>query len=100
MLFLNLQRKDRRWRITKRTIDYEVGIFSQARRVAAARRVERIELRQSFMDRLLGIATIHLLTTDADAEPGRGLPASREIFDRLKEPANLARQQRVVGVVE
>jgi len=30
----------------------------------------------------------------------RGLPASREIFDKLKDAAELARQQRVVGMVE
>jgi hypothetical protein len=54
------------------------------------------------MERLLGIATIHVLTTDhADAELMiRGLPASREIFERLKDACDLARQQRVVGVVE
>ena len=97
-----MQRKGRRWRITNRTIDYEVGVFSKRVETLQLWRVKHIDFRQSFMERLLGIATIHVLTNDlADAELCiRGLPASREIFDRLKDACNLARQQRVVGVVE
>jgi hypothetical protein len=51
---------------------------------------------------MLGIATIHVHTTDGDEPELRieGLPASREIFDRLKDATDLARQQRVVGVVQ
>jgi uncharacterized membrane protein YdbT with pleckstrin-like domain len=99
---LNLRRKGRRYRITNRTIDYESGVFSRRVETLQLWRVQDLDFRQSFLERLLGIATIHVFTTDrTDPELSiRGLPASREIFDRLKDACDLARQQRVVGVVE
>jgi membrane protein YdbS with pleckstrin-like domain len=102
MLFLNLHRKNKRYRITDRTIDYEVGILSKRVETLQLWRVQDIEFRQSFMHRLLGIATIHLITKDLMSPELslRGLPASREIFDRLKDACDLSRQQRVIGVVE
>jgi membrane protein YdbS with pleckstrin-like domain len=102
MLVLNLRRKSRRYRITTRTIDYEIGVFSRRVETLQLWRVKDLDFRQSFLERLLGIATITVFTHDlTDPEVHiRGLPASREIFDRLKDACDLARQQRVVGVVE
>jgi membrane protein YdbS with pleckstrin-like domain len=102
MLFLNLRRKSRRYRLTDRTIDYEVGILSKRVETMQLWRVQDLDFRQSVLERMLGVATIHIMTKDA-TDPVielRGLPASREIFDRLKDACDLARQQRVVGVVE
>ena len=102
MLVLNLRRKARRYRITDRTIDYEVGVFSKRLETMQLWRVHDLDFRQSFLDRLLGIATIHVFAKDV-TDPEivlRGLPASREIFDRLKDACDIARQQRVIGVVE
>jgi len=102
MLVLNLRRKALRWRITSRTIDYEVGVFSKRVETLQLWRVQHVDFRQSFRERMLGIAAIHVFTTDR-LEPEltiRGLPASRELFDRLKDACDLTRQQRVVGVVE
>jgi membrane protein YdbS with pleckstrin-like domain len=102
MFFLNLRRKSRRYRLTDRTIDYEVGILSRRVETLQLWRVQDIDFRQSVLERLLGIATIHIMTKDV-TDPVielRGLPASREIFDRLKDACDLARQQRVVGVVD
>jgi membrane protein YdbS with pleckstrin-like domain len=95
-------RKSRRYRITNRTIDYEVGVLSKRVETLQLWRVQDLDFRQSVWERLLGIATIHIFTRDVtDPEVVlRGLPASREIFDRLKDACDLARQQRVVGVVE
>ena len=102
MVVLNTTRKNRRYKITSRTIDYEVGTFSRRIETLQLWRVQDIDFRQSFLQRLLGIATIHVFTTDkTDPEILMvGLPASREIFERLKDAADLARQQRVVGIVE
>jgi membrane protein YdbS with pleckstrin-like domain len=102
MGILNLKRKGRRYRITTRTIDYEVGVLSRKVETMQLWRVKDLDFRQSFLERLLGIATIRVFTHDlTDPEVFiRGLPASREIFDRLKDACDLARQQRVVGVVE
>ena len=102
LVFLNLRRKGRRYRLTDRTIDYEVGILSKRVETLQLWRVQDLDFRQSVLERMLGIATIHVMTKDV-TDPEivlRGLPASREIFDRLKDACDLARQQRVVGVVE
>jgi uncharacterized membrane protein YdbT with pleckstrin-like domain len=102
MGILNMRRKSRRYRITTRTIDYEAGVLSRRVETLQLWRVKDIELRQTFVERLLGVATIHVYTHD-QTDPSlfiRGLPASREIFDHLKDACDLARQQRVIGVVE
>jgi membrane protein YdbS with pleckstrin-like domain len=101
MLVLNLRRKARRYRITNRSIDYEVGVFSKRVESFPLWRILDVELRQSFTDRMLGISTINLLTKD-NVTPQlvmRGLPASRELFDRLRDACEAARRQRVVEVV-
>jgi uncharacterized membrane protein YdbT with pleckstrin-like domain len=98
---LNTRRKSLRYRISNRTIDYEVGVFSKRVETMPLWRVLDIEFQQSFMDRILGIATINLVTKDPTTPrlSMRGLPASREIFDRLKDACEAARQSRVVEVV-
>jgi membrane protein YdbS with pleckstrin-like domain len=102
LLYLNVRRKSRRFRITDRTIDYEVGILSKRVETMQLWRVRDLDFRQSILERMLGIATIHVFAHD-QTDPEivlRGLPASREIFDRLKDACDVARQQRVVGVVD
>ena len=102
LLFLHLRRKSRRYRITERTIDYEAGILSKRVETLQLWRVQDLDFRQSLLERMLGVATIHIMTRDV-TDPQvtlRGLPASRAIFDRLKDACELARQQRVVGLVE
>jgi uncharacterized membrane protein YdbT with pleckstrin-like domain len=99
---LQLMRKSLRYKITERTIDYETGLLSRRIETLQLWRVQDIEFRQSLIQRMLGIAEIHVQTKDA-SDPDlvlRGLPASREVFEALKDAAELARQQRVVGLVE
>ena len=89
-------------RITDRNIDTEAGVLGKTVETLQLWRVRDIDWRQSFWERLLGIATIHVFTKDV-SDPElviRGLPADRAIFDLLKDAAELARQQRVVGIVE
>jgi membrane protein YdbS with pleckstrin-like domain len=102
MLILNAVRKSLRYKLTDRTIDYEKGVFSKQIETLQLWRVQDIDFRQSFFERLLGVASIYVFTKDrSDPELVlRGLPASREIFDKLKDAADLARQQRVVGLVQ
>ncbi len=101
MGILNLRRKARRYRITSRSIDYEVGVFSKRVESFPLWRILDVELRQSFTDRLLGISTINVITKDPMTPQlvMRGLPASRELFDRLRDACEVARRQRVVEVV-
>jgi membrane protein YdbS with pleckstrin-like domain len=102
ILILELRRRGMRYKLTGRTIDLESGVFSRHIDTVQLWRVQDIDFRQGFIDRLFGIATIHITTTDRSTPEldMRGLPASREVFERLKDAADLARQQRVLGVVE
>jgi membrane protein YdbS with pleckstrin-like domain len=99
---LELRRRGTRYKITSRTIDHEAGVFSKRIETIQLWRVQDIDFHQSFMARILGVATIHIVTTDKTTPDIAlsGLPASREVFERLKDAADLARQQRVMGVVE
>ncbi len=102
LLYLSLSRKAVRYKITDRTIDYESGVFSRRIETLQLWRVRDIDFSQSAFERMLGIAHIHVMTNDA-TDPNlvlTGLPASREIFDALKDAADLARQQRVLGLVQ
>jgi hypothetical protein len=99
---LHWRRKSIRYKITERTIDYELGVLTRRVETLQLWRVQDLDLRQTLMDRLLGVAEIRIFTKDA-SDPEivlRGLPASREIFEALKNAAELSRQQRVVGLVQ
>ncbi|WP_437757410.1 PH domain-containing protein [Sorangium sp. So ce1389] len=99
---LHWRRKSLHYKITDRTIDYEAGLLTRRVETLQLWRVHDIDLRQTFMERLLDIAEIRVFTRDA-SDPElviRGLPASRELFEALKNAAELARQQRVLGVVQ
>ncbi len=100
-LLLEWRRKSVRYRITDRTIDVERGMVSRHIDTLQLWRVQDLEFRQSVLERLVGIARILVFTTDK-TDPGLvlvGLPASREIFDILKDAVEQARQQRVIGLV-
>jgi uncharacterized membrane protein YdbT with pleckstrin-like domain len=99
--FVHLRRAGIRYRISSRSIDYEVGVFSKRVETVPLWRVLDIELQQTFFERILGIATINVITKDpgTPALALRGLPASREIFERLRDACEVARQQRVLEVV-
>jgi membrane protein YdbS with pleckstrin-like domain len=102
LLVLHFVRKSVRYKVTDRNIDTESGVFSRTIETLQLWRVRDIDFRQSFFERLLGIAKVHVFTKDV-TDPElvlKGLPASRDVFDRLKDAAELARQQRVVGLVE
>ncbi|WP_437929113.1 PH domain-containing protein [Sorangium sp. So ce291] len=99
---LHWRRKSLHYKITDRTIDYEAGLLTRRVETLQLWRVHDIDLRQTFLERLLDIAEIRVFTRDA-SDPElviRGLPASRELFEALKNAAELARQQRVLGVVQ
>jgi uncharacterized membrane protein YdbT with pleckstrin-like domain len=101
-LLLQWWRKSKRIKITDRNIDTEVGMISRRIETLQLWRVRDIDWLQSPMERLLGVATIHVFGTDR-TDPTlvlRGLPSDRATFERLKDAINLSRQQRVVGIVE
>jgi membrane protein YdbS with pleckstrin-like domain len=92
-----------RFRVTTRGIDVESGLIGKRIETLQLWKVRDIEYQQSALDRLLGLARIRVVTQDVSS-PALvlwGLPGSREVFERLKNAVDLARQSRnVVGLVE
>lgn len=89
--------------VTTRAIDVESGLLSKNIETLQLWKVRDIELRQSLTDRVLGVARIRIFTTDVTTPQFElwGLPASRTVFEKLKESIEIARQTRnVIGVVE
>ncbi|MDB5173419.1 MAG: hypothetical protein JWN51_2192 [Phycisphaerales bacterium] len=81
-----------RYRITNYRIDYERGVVSKNINTLELWHVEDLSFHQSFLDRLIGIGTIRVMSHD-DTMPNltmRGLPDARKIFEQLK--------QRVIAV--
>ncbi len=103
LLFLKLNRTAKRYKITSNSIDVESGIFGRKIETLQLWRVRDIDFQQSFLHRMLGIATIHVFTKDV-TDPDLhivGLPGSRELFDKLKLAVEHSRQTRnVLGLVE
>src|SRR5262249_14522061 len=99
---LHLKRKSLRYKITDRTIDYEAGVFSKRIETLQLWRVQDIDFQQSLLERMLGMAQIHIFTKDR-TDPElilRGLPDARQVFEQVKNAAELARQQKVLGLVQ
>lgn len=96
LLFLRLNRTAKRYKLTNTAIDVESGIFGRKIETLQLWRVRDIDFQQSFMERMLGIATIHVFTKDVTDPDLRitGLPSSRALFDHLKTAAEQARQSR------
>jgi membrane protein YdbS with pleckstrin-like domain len=102
LVVLQLRRRATHYRISTRTIDVESGVFSRRIESTQLWRVRDLQFNQSFMDRLLGVAHIHVYAHD-QVNPSiylDGLPGSRAVFDQLRAATDLARQAgNVVGVV-
>lgn len=102
-LIVHLKRRSLHLRITSQTIDIESGILGKSIQTIQLWRVRDIDFQQSFSERLLGVARIHVVSTDKE-QPQltlRGLPASRTLFTELRDSIAIARQSRnVLGVVD
>jgi uncharacterized membrane protein YdbT with pleckstrin-like domain len=102
-LILNLIRRSTRVRVTNRSIETEIGLFSRAIDVVELWRVKDLRYKQSFFDRMLGIAHIEIFTRDVTTPNLEivGLPASRQLFEKLRDSIEIQRQsRRVMGIME
>ncbi len=99
---LKARQRGLRYRITDAGIDYERGLLAKRIETIQLWRVRHIDFQQTVFERLFGIANIHVMTTDrSDAELIiRGIPNARDVFDRLKDALQIARQRQVVGVTQ
>lgn len=89
--------------VTSRAIDVESGLLSKNIETLQLWKVRDIEFHQTLTDRLLGVARIRVFTQDVTTPQILlwGLPGSRQVFERLKDAIEIARQSRnVIGVVE
>jgi membrane protein YdbS with pleckstrin-like domain len=101
-LVLHAGRKSRKVRITTQTIDLETGVFGRTIHTIQLWRVNDIDFVQSFWERMLGVARIHVVSQDKEVPllQLEGLPSSRALFNSLRDAIAIARQAKnVVGVV-
>lgn len=99
---LQLYRKSIRFRVTNTVIEYERGMLSKRIDVLQLWRVRDVVYKQNLVDRILGIAHIEVVAQDAtnpDLEIV-GMPASRQLFEQLRDSIEIQRQAKnVYGVV-
>jgi membrane protein YdbS with pleckstrin-like domain len=95
-----LKAKTIRYRISNYRIDFERGWFSKDIDTLELWHVEDLKFHQSFIDRILGVGSITILSHD-DTSPKfilHSLPNPRPIFDALKQRVIAVKRQG--GVVK
>lgn len=101
-LGLHLWRNSIKFRVSNTVIEFERGVLSKRIDVIQLWRVKDVVYRQSLVDRILSIAHIQVVTSDA-TNPNFdivGLPASRQLFENLRDSIEIQRQAKnVYGVV-
>ena len=99
---LYLYRKSIKFRVTTSNIETERGILSKKIDVLELWRCRDVRYKQNLLDRILGIAHIEIFTADVSTPHLEiiGLPASRQLFEQIRDGIELQRQSRnVYGVV-
>lgn len=95
-----LQTKTIRYKVSNYRIDFERGLIGKRFDTLELWHVEDIQLKQSVLERLLGVGTITIHSHD-DTTPHLlmyGLPNPRPIFDSLKQRIIAVKRQR--GVIK
>jgi membrane protein YdbS with pleckstrin-like domain len=99
---LYFYRKSIRFRVTTSNIETERGILSKKIDVLELWRCRDVRYKQNILDRILGIAHIEIITADVSTPHLEitGLPASRQLFEQIRDGIELQCQSRnVYGVV-
>ncbi len=99
---LTLWRHSVKFRMTNTVIEHERGFLSKRIDVIQLWRVRDVSYRQNLVDRILGIAHIDVIASDATTPSLEivGLPASRQLFENLRDSIEIQRQSKnVYGVV-
>jgi len=95
-------RKSIKFRVTTTVIEWERGLLSKRIDVLQLWRIRDVVYKQNLVDRILGIAHVEVVASDAtnpDLEIV-GLPASRQLFEQLRDSIEIQRQAKnVVGVI-
>jgi membrane protein YdbS with pleckstrin-like domain len=99
---LHLWRKSVKIRVTSTNIESEYGVLSKKIDVLELWRCRDVRYEQSLFDRILGIAHIKIFTADVTTPQVEmvGLPASRPLFEQIRDNIEIQRQSRnVYGVI-
>lgn len=102
MFGLTIYRRSIRFRVTSTVIETERGLLSKKIEVLQLWRCKDVSYRQNLIDRILGIAHIDVYASDVTTPHVEivGLPASRQLFENLRDSIELQRQNKnVYGVV-
>jgi membrane protein YdbS with pleckstrin-like domain len=101
-LGVNLYRRSIKFRVTSTAIETERGFLSRRIDVLQLWRCRDVRYRQRLSDRVLGIAHIEVFAQDATTPHVEifGMPASRDLFEQLRDSIEIQRHARnVYGVV-
>jgi membrane protein YdbS with pleckstrin-like domain len=102
MFGLTVYRRSIRFRVTGTVIETERGLLSRKIEVLQLWRCKDVSYRQNLIDRILGIAHIDVYASDVTTPHVEivGMPASRQLFENLRDSIELQRQNKnVYGVV-
>ena len=102
MFGVTLYRRSIKFRVTNTVIETERGIISKRIDVLQLWRCRDVLYRQNLIDRVLGIAHIEVFAQDATTSHLEivGLPASRQLFEQLRDSIEIQREHKnVYGVV-
>lgn len=96
---LGMVRRSKVARVTTASVECESGIVSRHIDVIELWRCSDVAYHQSLADRLLGIAHVRLFTGDARAPRLElvGVPASRALFERIRDAIDTQRRSRDVA---
>lgn len=102
MFGLTLYRKSIKFRVTNTVIETERGLMSRRIDVLQLWRCRDVSYRQNLVDRILGIAHIDVFAQDTTTPHIEivGMPASRQLFENLRDSIEIQRHAKnVYGVV-
>ncbi len=102
MFGLNLYRRSLKFRVTNTVIETERGLLSKRIDVLQLWRCRDVAYKQNLVDRILGIAHVEVFAQDATTPHIEivGMPASRQLFEQLRDSIEIQRQHKnVYGVV-
>ena len=102
MFGMNVYRSSHKFRITNTVIETEHGLISKRIDVLQLWRCRDVAYKQTFVERVLGIAHIVIYAQDETTPMIQmiGLPASRKLFEQLRDSIELQRKNKnVYGVV-
>ena len=99
---MSFYRRSIRFRVTTTVIESETGLFSKRIDVLQLWRCRDVRYKQNLIDRILGIAHVEVFAQDATTPHLEivGMPASRKLFEQLRDSIEIQRQAKnVYGVV-